>query len=287
MIWFVRKSSDDYTPAVPRFSPRAIESKRLKSDVYQVSFGAGVNDRVYKVFDYVNREHIPRKDRRWMNFGLIKKYYPQRGGIQPEKIISTKKLGIFSSLYLEGKIEEIHLPRTKQQFMMVGEALKKLHEEDNFIHGDVRLANMLFPRDEAKAYIIDFDFARPEASRSKYVEGYLFINLPRHEDARAGKAMKKLHDVFSYWNCYLLVCGERTTPMPNNVETMEELLGYIRNDGRTVDGNVGLDDIPELKVKTGTPDRTKGRAKVDAAEGSSRKRKADSGGHMGEKKGRK
>ena len=142
LIWFVRESSDDYTPAVPRFHPGAIESKRLKSDVYQVSFGAGVNDRVYKVFDYVNREHIWRKNRRRMNFGLVKKYYPQRGGIQPEKIISTKKLGIFSSSCIEGGIEEIHLPRTKEQFMMVGEALKKVHEEDKYIHGDVRLANM-------------------------------------------------------------------------------------------------------------------------------------------------
>ena len=287
LVWFVRESSDDYAPAVPRFHPRATDSKRLNSDIYQISGGAGVNDLVYKVFDYVNRQYIGGKDRRRMNYDLVKKYYPQGGGIQPRKIISTDRLGIFSYAYLKGGIGEIHLPRSKEQFISVGEELKKVHEEDKYIHGDVRLANMLFPRDGRNGYIIDFDFARLEASKAKYVQGYAFKNLPRHKDARAGKAMKKIHDVFSYWVCYLLVCGEnvgrRRRTLPDNVKTMEELLLYIRNDERTVAGNVGRDDIPELQVNTGTPDRTKGRAKVDAAEGS---RKADSGARLSGKRKR-
>ena len=211
---------------------------------------------MYKVYDYVNRQNIAKEDRRWMNFELVQKFYPQEGG-SIERFISTDKLGIFSYPYVEGEVEEIHLPKTKEQFIMAGEALKKLHDEDKYIHGDVRLANMLFPRDGTNGYIIDFDFARPEEPESLYVEGYCFSDLPRHEDARAGMPMKKIHDIFSYWVCYLFVCGtkeDEVCGLPNNVETMEELVCYIRKDDRTVDGNVRRGDIPELKLKRGTPE---------------------------------
>ena len=117
-----------------------------------------------------------------------------------------------------------------------------------------------FLRDGRNAYIIDFDFARPDEPESVYVEGYLFDNLPRHRDARAGKPMKQFHDVYAYWVCYLLVCGETVAEgcsLPDNVETMEQLIDYIEQDNRTVYGKVRRGDIPELGEKTGTPGSAK------------------------------
>lgn len=78
-------------------------------------------------------------------------------------------------------------------FVPIAEILLKLHE-NGYVHGDVRLANIIFGTDTA--WIIDFDICnRVNAS---YPEDYNHINIPeRHREARANMPMKKEHDVYS------------------------------------------------------------------------------------------
>lgn len=56
LIWFVLESSEDLAPTVPRFSSSAIESTLLKNQTYKVVFID--EDRLFKVFGYVNRPEI-------------------------------------------------------------------------------------------------------------------------------------------------------------------------------------------------------------------------------------
>ena len=84
---------------------KATESILLATDIYKVSLsedGGGDRFLVYKVYDYHNRSGIA-EEYRWTNIDLVWEFYPRQGGIEPKEIVSTKKLEIFSCLYVEGE----------------------------------------------------------------------------------------------------------------------------------------------------------------------------------------
>lgn len=178
----------------------------------------------------------------------MERFYPK----EVRNIVSMddEGLGIFSCPYLEGGAH-LHVPGTKEQFLLVGAKLCELHG-DLYVHGDVRLANMLFPVNGRDAFLVDFDFCRPcgdAANPPLYIEGYATDALPRHPDARGKEPMSQMHDVFSFWLCFLRVCGKDVTSMPLPARTMKGLISIIRDsDMRLAD--VDPADIPELNIRT-------------------------------------
>lgn len=92
--------------------------------------------------------------------------------------------------YIDGS----HSPSKFSQFAGVTKMLHKVHEQ-GFVHGDVRLSNIIFSGDTS--YLIDYDLARKEDKvEGLYPAGYNRIP-ERHPDAKAHLLMRKVHDRFS------------------------------------------------------------------------------------------
>ena len=70
--------------------------------------------------------------------------------------------------------------------------LDKLHKE-GYVHGDIRLANLIFGDDSRDGYLIDYDLSGRHGI-STYPAGYYFHLSVRHPDARAGNLMLQSHD---------------------------------------------------------------------------------------------
>ena len=72
--------------------------------------------------------------------------------------------------------------------------LHNLHK--GYVHGDIRLANLIFDNDSIDGYLIDYDLSGRNGI-STYPPGYYFNLLVRHPDARAGNLMYQSHDQHS------------------------------------------------------------------------------------------
>jgi len=70
--------------------------------------------------------------------------------------------------------------------------LQKLHER-GYVHGDVRVKNILFSYDGKTSYLIDFDLSRKRGN--VYPPYYFFDSSVRHTEARSGNLMKEVHDL--------------------------------------------------------------------------------------------
>lgn len=77
-------------------------------------------------------------------------------------------------------------------FQPIIKALQKLHNA-GYVHSDVRLVNLLFPKDD-EAKLIDFDLA--DKVSTPYPAGYNNV-LYRHPDATEGKPRHVDHDRYS------------------------------------------------------------------------------------------
>ena len=80
---------------------------------------------------------------------------------------------------------------------MTGQVLKVKprtppHYERGYVHGDIRLINIVF--NEGRSYLIDFDLARAEGD--SYPSGYQPFPV-RHPEAVEEWVMKKQHDRWS------------------------------------------------------------------------------------------
>lgn len=67
-----------------------------------------------------------------------------------------------------------------EDFELIMRALDKVHKE-NYVHSDVRLCNMLFPK-ESEAKLIDFDLM--DKVNKKYPDCYNGTLDERHSDAK-------------------------------------------------------------------------------------------------------
>jgi serine/threonine protein kinase len=90
--------------------------------------------------------------------------------------------------YVDGS----HKPVTLEQFIGVVKILDFLHTH-GFVHGDVRLSNIIFHGQSST--LIDFDLCKEE--NQEYPSDYKFYEDERHEKARAGGLMKKMHDRYA------------------------------------------------------------------------------------------
>lgn len=91
--------------------------------------------------------------------------------------------------YLDGT----HEGGNKQHFICIAKILLELHQK-NYVHGDVREANIIFGSDTA--WIIDFDIC--DEMNALYPKDYNHMGIQvRHPDACANREMKKEHDVYS------------------------------------------------------------------------------------------
>lgn len=104
--------------------------------------------------------------------------------------------GRFSSLSRK-YIDAGHQPQSAGAFKGIITILNKIHDK-GFVHGDIRIANMLFGEEEST--LIDFDLARPEGKTySQYFRPRLNwkgTNI-RHATAQPWAYMKKEHDRYS------------------------------------------------------------------------------------------
>lgn len=108
---------------------------------------------------------------------------------------------VLRHVYIDGS----HKVTAPRQLQSVVEQLMRLHM-DGYVHGDVRLPNMLFTEDacEPFGYLIDFDFCRKaDADTPMYLPSYNTQGIPeRHRDAMANMPMRIEHDVHSMiWIC--------------------------------------------------------------------------------------
>mmetsp|Transcript_2615 Transcript_2615/g.3566 ORF Transcript_2615/g.3566 Transcript_2615/m.3566 type:complete len:173 (-) Transcript_2615:724-1242(-) len=88
------------------------------------------------------------------------------------------------------------MPENIQQVIAVAQHLKSLHAR-GFVHGDVRLLNMVFCNDAEQSALIDFDFGG-ERGKTTYPPGY----RPTTTDGRrnfgsGGTTIAEEHDVNS------------------------------------------------------------------------------------------
>jgi hypothetical protein len=94
-------------------------------------------------------------------------------------------------------IDGSHIPHNYQQFHHIMEELMQMHSQ-GWVHGDIRLANMIFHSENNDSRLIDFDFAGV-AGTAVYPAGYNH-NIKdgfRHRDAVSAALLQPLHDVYS------------------------------------------------------------------------------------------
>ena len=132
---------------------------------------------VFKIFDRENSIFLPNLH--VMEYAGLK--------VSESRLSADGRYLVVKYPYIEGN----HNPQSLQQFRGVLDILQKIHER-GYVHGDIRPPNIIFAPDGLKSYLIDFDLARKDGF---YPPGYYFSDTVRHEDARAGLEMEKVHDL--------------------------------------------------------------------------------------------
>ena len=112
------------------------------------------------------------------------------GNMREEDLTDDGRIKMFSYDYLS--VNE-NRPSTLKHFEPIIKDLDMLHSK-GIVHSDVRLQNMLF-LENGDAKIIDFDLANDVGT--DYPTNYNGNLYGRHEDARAGKPRKIVHDRYS------------------------------------------------------------------------------------------
>lgn len=126
-------------------------------------------DRVYKIFDYRNRQAV---------FGLRRRcpdlYFDSKliAG-EVDYLLKDEQNGIIviSYPYLEGN----HTAKRSKEFRYILKQLSYMHTELHMVHGDIRLMNMIFNHDNHKASsLIDYDYCG-KAQLDNYAAGIIDV----------------------------------------------------------------------------------------------------------------
>jgi len=127
---------------------------------------------------------------------LEKTMKPYLPGFVVEKMHCTEDdypccISMVKYKYLKGNDK----PKSVQHFVDVLFALQKIHDA-GFVHGDIRLCNLVFDDNGVHSYIIDFDMASKESDDNVYCEGYSDKEIikKRHPEAFEKKKMERKHD---------------------------------------------------------------------------------------------
>jgi len=164
---------------VPLETPVPIHSKKLipfKGEKSRV-FLCEEDQTVYKFYVHGSVEKP--------NYELLEELSVYKDA-KREKVSSSLKLLEYD--FIQGD----HEPSKIREFLGVAKMLDNLHSR-KFVHGDVRLANIVFTGDTS--HLIDFDLASEEGSCYPFL--YRGDLEERHEEAYVRAIMKKEHDVYS------------------------------------------------------------------------------------------
>ncbi len=127
--------------------------------------------------------------------------------VELKEVTDDKRISYISYDYYDGD----HKPQCLYHFHNIVCMLDKLHSA-GYVHGDVRLANLVFGND-GKGYLIDFDLAGLEGTRyPRLYERHFDV---RHEHAIAGMEMCKSHDRYSLAIIVHKYCPEATDVVKN------------------------------------------------------------------------
>ena len=116
-----------------------------------------------------------------------------------------------------------------KQFLGVVETLSDMHQ-NGFVHGDVRLANIVFSEDGTSS-LIDFDFVGKH-NISVYFSCFNWELEDRDGSARPNSPMKMEHDRVALKNVISRVC-------PESLEK-ENILSILMNQSHTLQEIVDL-----------------------------------------------
>ncbi len=108
-----------------------------------------------------------------------------------------------------------HEPKNPKQLICAFKQLKMIHDRQ-YVHGDVRVVNVIFSGCGKEAWLIDFDFAGKVDMPYPVEYGTEFME--RHCDAKPMMPRKKIHDIFAM-NCIL---QDNFPDMPNVCEIYEQ-----------------------------------------------------------------
>jgi serine/threonine protein kinase len=99
-------------------------------------------------------------------------------------------------------IEGSHQPQNKAQLLGVAKFLKKMHDQ-GFVHGDVRLLNIVFTDEASDCQLIDFDFGgRSDDPLLVYPPGYKEMLGDGKRIGSAGDRILKWHDVYAIYYAF-------------------------------------------------------------------------------------
>lgn len=108
---------------------------------------------VYKFYNYVGR--LYKDTRQCPPDELLRKFYPEC------RVFRAKDFTLLVYMFVDG-MSDVHTPKSISQCVRICRRLQELHAL-GYVHGDIRIANMLFGAKEDDAYLIDLDFARKGA----------------------------------------------------------------------------------------------------------------------------
>jgi serine/threonine protein kinase len=99
-------------------------------------------------------------------------------------------------------IEGSHQPQNKAQLLGVAKFLKRMHDQ-GFVHGDVRLLNIVFTDEASDCQLIDFDFGgRSDDPLLMYPPGYKKALGDGKRIGSAGHRILKWHDVYALYYAF-------------------------------------------------------------------------------------
>jgi serine/threonine protein kinase len=108
------------------------------------------------------------------------------------KEVEADDLVIISYPFVSGG----NIPSKCSDFVGVVTQLASMHDK-SFVHGDIRLSNMVFTPD-GRSTLIDFDFTGKQGV-NKYPQGFVedLVDTVRHTEAKGGQLLSIEHDLFS------------------------------------------------------------------------------------------
>ena len=153
----------------------------------------GVTNRVFLekrsnvVFKFFDTDH--RGDD-FFNHSIMEQLIEKCPSILPEVKLTSiaSRVYILTYKYIPGREGE---PYDLKDFVGVVQTLICMHRH-GFVHGDIRLANMVFTED-GTSHLIDFDFVGKHGM-SDYFDHFNYQLDERHPEAFPGRKMKMEHD---------------------------------------------------------------------------------------------
>jgi hypothetical protein len=134
------------------------------------------------------------------------------------EIESKGRVELLSYPYKEGSFH----PRTVVQIMTIIKSLHALHSK-GYVHGDIRIENLIYSSNGKDVYIIDYDFARKEGEH--YPECYNADVPGRHKAAKRNCIMDKFHDWYALHCCIVTQYGYFTKRQFSALRPLKQALG--------------------------------------------------------------